>query len=640
MFSMTWFLQLALAVAPPAQESAPTSMASLLPEHTIFFCAVEDLSAFRASLRETSIGRIMAEEEVQECLRQPLAALNEWWNRTAGIPLEGLLNSEGRRMFVALTRHDDGAMHLVVGFEGEVAPACLASPSFHTTTLGGMPVYSQTQETLAALHRLEAEGGPTLEGSPSFRASLEALSGDEAGLFLYVKPGALRQFLSQVGMPDTLESFVGPRFPGGSIAGLLVPREGRTRTKVFLFDSNYYDAWLRRLSPAAAFTAEHLRLIPEDALLAQFFNLSPGSLLHLLMSYEWIDPGDLAPGMLGRCIELAEKLGPRCLVAIPSSPFNPAKFLVSIEVAEEAQLMETLTSLIEQASAQARVPLTLRSLELDGSRVYQLVSKRGAQAGFMFAMQGGWVTAALDVHVMKRHLRRLAGQPTGLLDDARIAESWERLTAGGRPVTGISYCALPRLYETAVSYLPLLCKGLRENFGLELPLDLLSLPVGEVVTRHLRSTIAVSRRLENGWFFEREGSLGGELTGMGAALLVARMAAWVNDLTRGGESSRGVVTKADQENARKRLSTLKVGVASYYRKNGRLPESLEILTQPDPRNSGECYIDPPSAVIDPWGRPYSYAPTGRRSFRILTYGADGAPGGEGLNSDIATYTPW
>jgi general secretion pathway protein G len=37
--------------------------------------------------------------------------------------------------------------------------------------------------------------------------------------------------------------------------------------------------------------------------------------------------------------------------------------------------------------------------------------------------------------------------------------------------------------------------------------------------------------------------------------------------------------------------------------------------------------------IDPWGNDYVYQRVGK-GFRVISYGADGAPGGEGMNADI------
>jgi general secretion pathway protein G len=43
--------------------------------------------------------------------------------------------------------------------------------------------------------------------------------------------------------------------------------------------------------------------------------------------------------------------------------------------------------------------------------------------------------------------------------------------------------------------------------------------------------------------------------------------------------------------------------------------------------------------MDPWGRPYMYRFPGQQSEdpEIISYGADGQPGGEGINADIVSW---
>lgn len=81
---------------------------------------------------------------------------------------------------------------------------------------------------------------------------------------------------------------------------------------------------------------------------------------------------------------------------------------------------------------------------------------------------------------------------------------------------------------------------------------------------------------------------------------------------------------------------------------GRLPteqEGLALLTQADatqvPGWSGP-YLDK-GLPSDPWARPYVYvAPTASSSAtsdssaKVISYGADGAEGGEGANADVSS----
>lgn len=51
------------------------------------------------------------------------------------------------------------------------------------------------------------------------------------------------------------------------------------------------------------------------------------------------------------------------------------------------------------------------------------------------------------------------------------------------------------------------------------------------------------------------------------------------------------------------------------------------------------YLKPARIPNDPWGNPYHYYSPGNenREYEIISYGADGEPGGEGKNSDIENW---
>lgn len=90
----------------------------------------------------------------------------------------------------------------------------------------------------------------------------------------------------------------------------------------------------------------------------------------------------------------------------------------------------------------------------------------------------------------------------------------------------------------------------------------------------------------------------------------------------------GATDDADIAKARTEIKALKGAVTQYMLKNNRqLPNALEEVAQ---------YMDPPKIPKDPWGNNYVYQKEGTRKFVILSYGADGAPGGDGVNGDISS----
>jgi general secretion pathway protein G len=70
---------------------------------------------------------------------------------------------------------------------------------------------------------------------------------------------------------------------------------------------------------------------------------------------------------------------------------------------------------------------------------------------------------------------------------------------------------------------------------------------------------------------------------------------------------------------------------------GKYPERLEDLITPD--ENGHKYLDRQSVPKDPWKNEYVYeAPQSGQGFKVICYGRDGQPGGEGEDSDIDNVT--
>lgn len=76
---------------------------------------------------------------------------------------------------------------------------------------------------------------------------------------------------------------------------------------------------------------------------------------------------------------------------------------------------------------------------------------------------------------------------------------------------------------------------------------------------------------------------------------------------------------------------------------GRLPPSgttvnilFEKPTDVDASAWRGPYVDNKDALVDPWGRPFILRIPGERNvdFDIVSYGADGKPGGEGEDADV------
>ena len=105
--------------------------------------------------------------------------------------------------------------------------------------------------------------------------------------------------------------------------------------------------------------------------------------------------------------------------------------------------------------------------------------------------------------------------------------------------------------------------------------------------------------------------------------------------------------KARMARAQSDIATLKTAVRLYESDNFAIPtqrQGLEALVAkptmaPLPRNwRVGGYIDRTILPSDPWGNGYLYFAPGRNgeAFEIVSYGADGQPGGDGDSSDISS----
>jgi len=90
----------------------------------------------------------------------------------------------------------------------------------------------------------------------------------------------------------------------------------------------------------------------------------------------------------------------------------------------------------------------------------------------------------------------------------------------------------------------------------------------------------------------------------------------------------GALDDADQTKAKAEIQAMKSAITAYMLKNNRkLPNTLDEIAP---------FMDPPRVPKDPWGNAYVYTKEGTRSFKIVSYGADGAPGGDEVNADVSS----
>jgi general secretion pathway protein G len=97
--------------------------------------------------------------------------------------------------------------------------------------------------------------------------------------------------------------------------------------------------------------------------------------------------------------------------------------------------------------------------------------------------------------------------------------------------------------------------------------------------------------------------------------------------------------------AKQDIATIVQALKLYKLDNIRYPTTDQGLmalvkkptTPPEPPNwKGNGYLE--KLPKDPWGHPYQYLQPGLHGdFDVMSYGADGAPGGEGNDADIGSW---
>jgi general secretion pathway protein G len=119
--------------------------------------------------------------------------------------------------------------------------------------------------------------------------------------------------------------------------------------------------------------------------------------------------------------------------------------------------------------------------------------------------------------------------------------------------------------------------------------------------------------------------------------IIALFAALVGpNLWKKGDAARVTAARAQIHNFMTALGTYKLDTGVFPTTEQGL-QALRIKPQ-DANQWAGPYL-PQEIPVDPWGRPYAYKYPGEHGDEpdLISYGADGQPGGEGLNADIVSW---
>jgi general secretion pathway protein G len=106
------------------------------------------------------------------------------------------------------------------------------------------------------------------------------------------------------------------------------------------------------------------------------------------------------------------------------------------------------------------------------------------------------------------------------------------------------------------------------------------------------------------------------------------------------------VGAAKSATAKSQIEMMGAALDAYRLDNGRYPTTEQGLnalwekpTIDPPPNWRSPYLRKP-VPLDPWGRAYSYTAPGQVNpvgYDLISYGADGKPGGEGEDADVMSW---
>ncbi len=90
--------------------------------------------------------------------------------------------------------------------------------------------------------------------------------------------------------------------------------------------------------------------------------------------------------------------------------------------------------------------------------------------------------------------------------------------------------------------------------------------------------------------------------------------------------------------ARVQIEDLSAALDMYRLDTGNYPKELNALVESTGDNWNGPYLKKKKLPKDPWGNDYVYRFPGEHGdFDIVSYGADGQPGGEGDSKDIVSW---
>lgn len=101
----------------------------------------------------------------------------------------------------------------------------------------------------------------------------------------------------------------------------------------------------------------------------------------------------------------------------------------------------------------------------------------------------------------------------------------------------------------------------------------------------------------------------------------------------------GVADDANVAAAKAQIKAFQTALVNYKLVMKRFPSTSEGLEALINNEKGRRFLESDRIPVDPWNNPFVYKSPGSqgRDYEIVSYGADGAPGGSGYAADIESW---
>lgn len=103
-----------------------------------------------------------------------------------------------------------------------------------------------------------------------------------------------------------------------------------------------------------------------------------------------------------------------------------------------------------------------------------------------------------------------------------------------------------------------------------------------------------------------------------------------------GVNLAGTTDEADITAAKGQISNFKTALMAYKLAYKKFPDESDGLNALIENDRDRRFIDATQIPKDPWGNDYVYKSEDGTDYEVLSYGADGQPGGSGINADISS----